>query len=182
MAVRVRMMEAIIRNVVRQKNHGTMTWAGRDMHRCVYVCGWRWRDLGSGTGGGSSRSTYVNGGAEAASARWMSTTSNTLYQENKKNHVLFVSGPIIRSSGMCERISMNTASQSIINTYRPRNWNWKTRSFASASASASAAQTTENPYKILGVDSKAKGDDIQKAYRKLALQYHPDRHTNESCE
>jgi len=30
-------------------------------------------------------------------------------------------------------------------------------------------------YKILGVDRKANTDDIRKAYRKLAMQYHPDK-------
>src|SRR3954447_9959076 len=31
-------------------------------------------------------------------------------------------------------------------------------------------------YKTLGVDKKASQDEIKKAYRKLARQYHPDQH------
>ena len=39
--------------------------------------------------------------------------------------------------------------------------------------------TRPDYYKTLGVDKKADADEIKKAYRKLAREYHPDRNAGD---
>ena len=43
------------------------------------------------------------------------------------------------------------------------------------SSSSRGGTTNKDPYKVLGLDKNASDEDIKKAYRRLAMKYHPDR-------
>lgn len=78
-------------------------------------------------------------------------------------------------------------AQVACNHPRPaRNW-WQTavltqrRWWAASSSSGAGPNPADesDPYKVLGVSKSASADEIKKAYRKLALKWHPDRHPAE---
>ena len=45
---------------------------------------------------------------------------------------------------------------------------------AFASMKIAVESSTDSYYKVLGVDKKSSKQEIKKAFRKLAVQYHPD--------
>ncbi len=47
--------------------------------------------------------------------------------------------------------------------------------YSNSSSSSSSNSYTKDPYRVLGIESTATDDEVKKAYRRMAMKYHPDR-------
>ncbi len=47
--------------------------------------------------------------------------------------------------------------------------------YSGGSKTSSSSGYSKDPYRVLGIDSSATDDEVRKAYRKMAMKYHPDR-------
>ena len=71
-------------------------------------------------------------------------------------------------------------SQSDYTSIHERHVGYDDSSYSSGSGrsggSRSASSTyNKDPYRVLGIDSSATDDEVKKAYRRMAMKYHPDR-------
>ncbi|MBQ9417783.1 MAG: TerB family tellurite resistance protein [Bacteroidales bacterium] len=51
----------------------------------------------------------------------------------------------------------------------------RSQSHQQGSNRSSTAAYNKDPYRVLGIDSSATDDEVRRAYRRMAMKYHPDR-------
>ena len=48
-------------------------------------------------------------------------------------------------------------------------------SYSGNTGNSGSTSYSKDPYRVLGIDSSATDDEVRRAYRKMAMKYHPDR-------
>ena len=66
-------------------------------------------------------------------------------------------------------------SQSDYTSIHERHTGFGGTGYNSGSNGSARTSYNKDPYKVLGINSNASDDDVRKAYRKMAMKYHPDR-------
>ena len=66
-------------------------------------------------------------------------------------------------------------SQSDYTSIHERHTGYGGTGYQGGSNGSARTSYNKDPYKVLGINSNASDDDVRKAYRKMAMKYHPDR-------
>jgi DnaJ like chaperone protein len=69
-------------------------------------------------------------------------------------------------------------SQSDLTSIYERHVGYSNTGSSSSSRNSGSSRTSsygKDPYRVLGIDSTATDDEVKRAYRRMAMKYHPDR-------
>ena len=70
---------------------------------------------------------------------------------------------------ICERHGVGTS-------WQRSSWSGGGSSWSDGNRRSSSAQkSVKDPYRVLGIESSATDEEVKKAYRRLAMKYHPDK-------
>lgn len=72
---------------------------------------------------------------------------------------------------ICSKLGVNSSDYlSILSRHMSGDSGW-----GRSNASGSQSRSGKDPYKVLGIDSGATDEEVKRAYRRLAMKYHPDK-------